>query len=142
MWDSAAADNSLTVAQIFEFLDGGREDVLAELVHPSYVNPETKKSGIEGITSGRERLRAAFGREARVLVQAVIAEGDEVAVRWKLRGLEHDALPGTAPSEHPVELSALSMFRLEGGLVVESWQETGVPHPLDGPVNVRKSRGE
>jgi predicted ester cyclase len=140
MWDSTAAENSLTVAQIFEFLDGGREDVLADLVHPKYVNPETKKFGIEGITSGRERLRATFGREARVLVQAVIAEGDEVAVRWKLRGLEHDEPAGAPSSERPVELSALSMFRLEDGLVVESWQETGAPMPVGAVAAAQKSR--
>ena len=140
MWDSSAADNSLTVAQIFEFLDGGREDVLAELVHPSYVNPETKRAGIEGITSGRDRLRAAFGPETRVLVQAVIAEGDEVAVRWKLRGLGQDEGGGSAELGGPVELSALSMFRLKDGLIVESWQETGAPHRVEPHTRAGKSR--
>lgn len=130
MWDPMTADNSLTVAQIMEFLDGGREDVLPQLVHPRYVNPETKRAGIEGIKSGRDLLRAAFGREARVLVQAVVAEGDEVAVRWTLRGHEVCEPAGTAPLERAVELSALSMFRLENGLVVESWQETGRPRPI------------
>ena len=137
MWDPIADDNSLTVAQIFEFLDGGREDVLAKLVDPRYVNPDTKRAGIEGIRSGRELLRTAFGRDARVLVQAVIAEGDEVAVRWTVRGTQS---PQAQWPELPMELSALSMFRLEDGRVVESWQETGVPHPI-GPVATKSREG-
>ncbi len=127
MWDPIADDNSLTVAQIFEFLDGGREDVLASLVDPRYVNPDTKRAGVEGIRSGRELLRAAFGRDARVLVQAVVAEGDEVAVRWTVRGTQG---PQAQRPALPVELSALSMFRLEDGRVIESWQETGAPRPV------------
>ena len=137
MWDPIADDNSLAVAQIFEFLDGGREDVLTSLVDPRYVNPDTKRAGIEGIRSGRELLRAAFGRDARVLVQAVIAEGDEVAVRWTVRGTQGAPAPWPAL---PVELSALSMFRLEEGRVVESWQETGAPRPIGAAVAVAKSR--
>jgi predicted ester cyclase len=130
MWNSFAADNSLTVAQIFEFFDGGREDVLPRLVHPSYVNPETKQAGIDGILSGRELLRAAFGPDARVLVQALIAEGDEVAVRWTVRGREVCRQGSAAPLERAVEFSGLSMFRLEEGLVIESWQATGRPRPV------------
>lgn len=137
MWDATAEDNSLTVAQIFEFLDGGREDVLGSLVDPRYVDPDTKRAGIDGIRSGREVLRAAFGRDARVLVQAVVAERDEVAVRWTVRGTRG---PHAQWPELAVERSALSMFRLEGGRVIESWQETGAPRAI-GPVAVpAKSR--
>ncbi len=131
MWDSIADDNSITVARVFEFFDGGREDVLPSLVHPSYVNAQTNQGGIEGIKSGRDFLRATFGRDARVLVQAVIAEGDEVAVRWTLRGRHLRPFKGAPPSERPVTLTALSMFRLEDGRIVESWHETGLPTPFE-----------
>ena len=140
MWDSVADDNSLIVAQIFEFLDGGRDDGLGSLVDPRYVNPETKRAGIDGIRSGRDLLRSAFGRDARVLVKAVIAEGDEVAVRWTLRGRELGPAQDTARAVRVVELSALSMFRLEDGRVVESWQETGAPRPIEDGVGAANSR--
>ena len=130
MWDRFADDNSITVARVFEFLDGGREDVLPDLVHPNYVNTQTNKAGIEGITSERDLLWTAFGRDARVLVQAVIAEGDEVAVRWTLRGRHLSHFKGAPPSAQAVTLSALSMFRLEDGRIVESWDETGLPTPV------------
>lgn len=133
MWDPIADDNSLTVARVFEFFDGGREDVLPSLVHPRYVNTHTQKGGIEGITSGRDFLRATFGRDVRVLVQAVIAEGDEVAVRWTVRGRHLRPFKGALPSERRVTLTALSMFRLEDGRIVESWDETGLPTPFDEP---------
>jgi predicted ester cyclase len=141
MWESTADDNSLIVAQIFEFLDGGREDALSSLVDPRYVNHDTNRTGIDGIRSGRDLLRSAFGRDARVLVQAVIAEGDEVAVRWTLRGRQPGDGQGTLWPARPIELSALSMFRLEDGRVVESWQHAGAPHPVGELGSVAKSPG-
>lgn len=130
MLNEVAADNSLVVARIFEFFDGGRDDELEELVSPAYVNRDTQEAGVPGIASGRDSLRAAFGRDARVRVHAVVAEGDEVAVRWSVRGRQIGFFRGTPPSQVPVELSALSMFRLEEGRVVESWVEMGTPRPL------------
>src|SRR4051794_24629209 len=130
MPDEVAADNSLVVARIFEFFDGGREDELETLVSPAYLDPSTRMAGVLAIASGRETLRAAFGRDARVRVHAVVAEGDEVAVRWSLRGRQIGFFRGLPPSKAPVEISALSMFRLEDGRVVEAWVEMGTPRVL------------
>jgi len=122
-------ENAISVARIFEFLDGGSGEALPDLIAPRYIEPETRRRGVEGITSLREVLLEAFGPELRVHLQAAVAEGDQVAVRWTVRGRHRAPFKGVAPSELPVELSALSMFRLVEGRVVDSWTEMGAPRP-------------
>jgi predicted ester cyclase len=124
-------ENAISVGRLFEFLDGGGDEALPDLIAPRYVDPETRRRGVDGITSLRQLLLEAFGPELRVHLRAAIADGDQVAVRWTLRGHQRVVFKGVAPSDLPVELSALSMFRLVDGRVVESWTEMGVPHPRD-----------
>ena len=131
--EASRNDNALNVARIFEFLDGGTGTALPELVAPGYVNPETGIPGARGILAFRELLRETFGRDARVHLRAVVADGEQVAVRWTVRGPQLVAFKGFAPSSGQVEVSALSMFRLENGRVVHSWTETGVPQTVKPP---------
>lgn len=135
-------DNALNVARIFEFLDGGSGTALPELVSPVYVNPETGITGARGILAFRESIRDTFGTDARVYLCALVADGEQVAVRWSLRGRLLVTFKGFAPTGFLVEVSALSMFRLEGGRVVHSWTETGAPEPVRTLAAARRpSRG-
>jgi predicted ester cyclase len=127
---SRSDDNALNVARIFEFLDGGTGAALPELVTPRYVNPETGVHGARGVLAFRELIRQTFGGDARVHLRAVVADGDQVAVRWTLRGLHLVEFKGIAPTGLPVEVSALSMFGLDAGRVIHSWTETGVPQAV------------
>lgn len=133
-------DNALNVARIFEFLDGGTGVALPELVAPGYVNPETQVVGARGMLAFRELIRDTFGANARVHLRAVVADGEQVAVRWNLRGQQLAPFKGFAPSARLVEVSALSMFRLENGRVVHSWTETGAPQPVKPPAERQASR--
>ena len=134
-------DNALNVARLFEFLDGGTGTALPELVAPGYVNPETGVTGARGMLAFRDLIRDTFGEGARVHLRAVVADGEQVAVRWNLRGLHLVDFKGFAPTGFLVEVSALSMFRLEGGRVVHSWTETGAPQPVRTPAGRPSARG-
>lgn len=133
-------DNALNVARIFEFLDGGTGAALPELVAPEYVNPETGVLGARGVLAFRDLIRDTFGADARVHLRAVVADGEQVAVRWNVRGRQLVEFKGYAPSAVLVEVSALSMFQVEGGRVVHSWTETGAPQPAKPATERRPSR--
>ena len=135
-------DNALNVARIFEFLDGGSGSALPELVAPNYVNPETGVAGARGVLAVRELIRQTFGPGVRVHLRAVVADGEQVAVRWTLRGRHLVAFKGFGPTGFLVDVSALSMFRVEEGRIVHSWTETGAPQPAMADVpRRRRSRG-
>jgi predicted ester cyclase len=53
----------------------------------------------------------------------VVAQGDKVAVRTVQRGTHQVEFFGVAPTGRRVEFSAIAVYRLEEGLIVEEWIE-------------------
>jgi predicted ester cyclase len=118
-------DSRAVILRFFdEYLAGQRDEVLGELVAPQFVNPHSGLAGAEGMASGTRFLRQTFG-DARFTVHDVIAEGDRVAVRWTLRGRQVAPFHGAPPTGRLVDLPAMSIYRLAGGRIVESWVQTG-----------------
>ena len=54
-------------------------------------------------------------------VEDLIAEGDKVVTRWRARGTHQGELMGIPPSGNPVEVTGITIHRIEGGKVVETW---------------------
>jgi steroid delta-isomerase-like uncharacterized protein len=79
-------------------------------------------SGRAGNERTMRMLFAAFSDWA-VLVEEVVAEGDKVAVRTVQRGTHQGEFFGVAPTGRRVEFSAIAVYRLEEGLIVEEWIE-------------------
>lgn len=69
--------------------------------------------------------------DLQATTQAMIAEGDEVFVRWIYAGTHQGAVRGVAPTGRRVEWQAWSHYRLEDGRVVEAWQLSDILHLYD-----------
>jgi steroid delta-isomerase-like uncharacterized protein len=59
--------------------------------------------------------------EIQMTVEDLIAEGDKVVTRWTARGTHQGELMGIPPSGNPVEVTGITIDRIEGGKVVETW---------------------
>jgi predicted ester cyclase len=85
-----------------------------------------KPDGIEAGKRATENLRTAFPDYHRT-VEAQVAEGDLVVTRWTMRGTHRGpyrsgALGRTvAPTDRRVEVPGISIHRIAGGRIVESW---------------------
>jgi predicted ester cyclase len=55
-----------------------------------------------------------------VVHDAFAGENDTVTARWTGQGT-HDALAGIPPTGKEVSVEALSLFRIDGGKIVEMW---------------------
>ncbi|HEU5219713.1 MAG TPA: ester cyclase [Gemmatimonadales bacterium] len=53
----------------------------------------------------------------------LIADEDRVAQRWTYRGTHRGAFQGIPPTGRQVTLTGISIWRIEGGKIVESWHE-------------------
>jgi predicted ester cyclase len=51
----------------------------------------------------------------------LIAEGDRVALRGKVRGVHKGALMGIPPTGREISLPLFIMYRLAGGKIVQHW---------------------
>lgn len=70
--------------------------------------------------------REAFP-DMQVTVEDVIAEGDRVAARVTMRGTHRGEFQGIAPTDKRVEVSAIDVFRIANGKIVEHWGHSDDP---------------
>ena len=103
----------------------GSLKVVDELFASDYIghdpaNPEPLH-GPQGVKEFISVYRAAFP-DARITVEKQLAEGDQVATRWVARGTHEGELMGIQPTGKQVTVSGLTISRLEGGKIVEEFQ--------------------
>jgi len=60
--------------------------------------------------------------DLKLSIEDAIADGDTVAVRYRIQGTHEDEFMGVPASGNKVDLSGQSFFRFEDGRVVERWQ--------------------
>jgi steroid delta-isomerase-like uncharacterized protein len=136
--------NKAIVRRAFEEPWEGNLDIVDELVASDYVghDPATPEPlhGPEGVKEFISTYRTAFP-DARIRVEEQLAEGDLVATRWSGRGTHEGELMGIEPTGRRVSVSGLTISRLEGGKIVEefqNWDTFGMLQQLDAiPVMAR-----
>jgi steroid delta-isomerase-like uncharacterized protein len=76
--------------------------------------------GVEGVKQIFRMLRTGFP-DFRQEVREVIAEGDRVAVRSKLRGTHRGEFLGIPATGRAVEVESIDIMRIADGRFVEHW---------------------
>ena len=118
-------ENRTIVIRSFEGFDKGDLRELQELTASNFVdhNPLPGQApGVEGIKQASSMYRTAFP-DAKVIIEDIIAEKDEVVIRWTGRGLHTGEFLGVPPSGKRIELRGISIFRVANGKIVEQWSE-------------------
>jgi predicted ester cyclase len=54
-------------------------------------------------------------------IEDLIAEGDKVVARWRARATHQGEYVGIPPTGKEVEFTGISVYRIEGGKIAESW---------------------
>ncbi len=96
-------------------------DYLDEVIHPDYMNrtaPPDRPRGPRGFRPAA--IRAAFP-DAILTVEDMIAEGDRVVTRYTIRGVHKGTFAGIHPTGRRVVIHGITVFRLSGGQIIESW---------------------
>ena len=95
------------------------------LVHPQFVDHaayEGQAAGIDGVREFWRKWRSAFP-DFTVEIHDTIAEGDRVVTRWSMEGTHLGEYDGYAPTGKLVGHSAISIDRVEDGLITDEWIE-------------------
>jgi steroid delta-isomerase-like uncharacterized protein len=133
----SSEQNKAIVRRALEEPWEGSLKVVDELFASDYIghdpaNPEPLR-GPQGVKEFISVYRAAFP-DARITVEKQLAEGDQVATRWVGRGTHEGELMGIHPTGKQVTVSGLTISRLEGGKIVEefqNWDTLGMLQLLD-----------
>lgn len=105
-----------------EAFSQGDLDVVDELLAPdsvghAYPDELHGPAEVKGFVS---TFRSAFP-DLQFEVRDLIAEGDKVVARWVARGTHEGEFNGIAPTGRGIEMTGITIERIEDGRVVEGW---------------------
>jgi steroid delta-isomerase-like uncharacterized protein len=118
-------ENKALIRQVFEeAVNQGNLAVVDALFSPDFVDHSTPDQvpGPEGVKSYFASIRASFP-DMYVTIDDMIAEGDKVVVRTTWRGTHQGEYEGIAPTGKQVARTLIQIFRIEGGQILEEWNE-------------------
>jgi steroid delta-isomerase-like uncharacterized protein len=82
-------------------------------------------AGAQNYTRAQDRAATegwkSFSPEGKMTIHQIIAEGDLVAVLWTGEGVNTGAGNGLPATGKPFRATAMTMFRLADGKIVEEW---------------------
>ena len=120
----AAEQNVTVVRRLFaELLNRTDLAVADEIVAPGYVDHDPVNggpSGREGLKAFSRSLRDAFP-DGHFTISDQFAAADRVVTRWAFRGTQFGPFAGRPASGDGVWLTAISIHRVEKGLIQEVW---------------------
>lgn len=119
--DSAEANEDL-VRQLYDAYNGDDLDALDTIVAPDIVDHNAapgQAPGLEGVKQALAGFRAAFSGD--VMIDDLIASGDEVADRIHVDGTHTGAFFGIPATGKPVHIEAIEIWRIQDGQIVEGW---------------------
>jgi steroid delta-isomerase-like uncharacterized protein len=119
----SAEENKALVRRAWEGVTQGNLDVIEEVYTPDLVWHEPDED-VRGIEAARQYIAMYFDAfpDMRITVEDLIAEGDKVTTRWTGRGTHQGDLLGIPASGNPVEITGITIHRIEGGRIAEEWE--------------------
>ena len=124
-------DNKSLVRRFFDAFNEGRlDEAVDELVADDFVEHEEPPPGFPEADSDKESVRIFFRvfSEAfeglRMDVEDLVAEGDQVAVRSRMRGTHRGEFMGIPPTGRSVDVEVIDWVRIRDGQAVEHWGVT------------------
>jgi steroid delta-isomerase-like uncharacterized protein len=100
-------------------LDAFDDFYAANVVHHE---PDKDLQGFEEVKRYIVMYFDAFS-DMSVSVEDLIAEGDEVVIRYTYLGTHQGELQGVAPTNKHIEQEGITIHRIEGDKIVEEWTQ-------------------
>ena len=121
---SSEQNKSVVSRWMDELFNKGNVSINDEILVPDYINhdpslPEDNRSR-EGFKQFVSMVRSAFP-DFQLNCVDQIAEGDQVVTRFSMGGTHKGEFMGIAPTNKQSQLTGISIERLAGGKVVETW---------------------
>jgi predicted ester cyclase len=94
----------------------------------------------QGFPGPGSYLRGAFPDRTDT-IEDVVADGDRVGMLFRLRGTQRGNFFGIAPTNKPIDIHELGIFRLADGKIVEAWfmaDELGLLRQLGAKLPMRQ----
>ena len=102
-----------------EVLNDGNLDVIDELAAENYVN-HTGELDRDAHKQRQAEMTAPF-TDGGITLDGIVAEGDIVAIRWRMHGTHTGEYMGVPATGKVITTSGMSMYRIVDGKIVDDW---------------------
>lgn len=108
-----------------DIMQRGNVNVIDELFARDFAGHDTG-GGTFGREEFRESVRAMLSAfsDRRVVIEDQLSDGDKVATRWTVTALHSGEFQGIPATGRRGAMTGISIDRLAGGKIVESWEVT------------------
>ena len=108
-----------------DIMQGGDVAVIDELFASDFAGHNTN-GGTFGREEFREGVRAMLSAfsDRQVVIEDQLADGDKVATRWTVTAKHSGEFQGIPATGRRGSMTGISIDRLAGGKIVESWEVT------------------
>jgi steroid delta-isomerase-like uncharacterized protein len=115
--------NKALVQQMLELMVRGDLNTADHVLAPNWVNHDPSLPPLQGY-EGFKQLSMIFRSalpDGQIEIEDLLAEGDKVATRFRLRGTNTGSFQGMPPTGKAVDITAMGIFRVEDGRVTDNW---------------------
>ncbi|GAB3790770.1 hypothetical protein GCM10028818_61290 [Spirosoma horti] len=117
-------DNKRIMNRFLEFINSASENLAHELISPNAVfyvpgRPEPLR-GPAGYLSLVGIMRSGFP-DIQWSLEDMVSEGDSIAARFIMRGRHQGNFMGIPPTDKPIQVQAMSFYRLSNGQFIEEY---------------------
>src|SRR5213080_4130792 len=117
----STADNKALVQRFFEeVINQKNVAALDQFVSPNAVN-HTVPTGLPQGPGQFLGLHLNAFPDVKATVEDLLADGDKVIARVSIRGTQHGAFGSIQPRGKPITVTAINIFRIVNGKMVEHW---------------------
>ena len=120
--DVTVEKNKSLVQRYFDEMNKGNKSYLDEYFGTNYIyHGSAGDLDAEGFKAQHDIFLTAFP-DTKASVEDIIAVGDKVVTRWKIRGTHSGELQGIAPTGKEVTITGIIITRVDNGKAVEEWE--------------------
>jgi ketosteroid isomerase-like protein len=117
------SENEELVRRFFEeFCNGRRPEVAGEIIASDYVSHGPQAPPAEGPDGVKTRVGLyQESLDGQWHIHELFSCGDRVVALWNGTGTHQGELMGVAPTGKPIDVDAISVFRIADGQIAEEW---------------------
>ena len=118
----SAEDNKALVCRFIEGLNQGNGAVIDELFVPDFVRHDPAGGFRSREDYKRHLLSLGSALAGQLTIEDLIAEGEQVVVRYTYRGTHRGQWRGLPPTGRAVTFTGIFICRILDGKIVEGWE--------------------
>jgi steroid delta-isomerase-like uncharacterized protein len=120
-----AENKQIALRFMEECWNKGDQNAMRDLIADNCRYHDPAFPGVQNLPQHIASCRSGFP-DLRFTIEDVIGERDEVVVHWTARGTHTGPFLGMQPTNRSCNVSGTSIYRMDGGKIVEHWADWNV----------------